>query len=113
MPETFCVGSMGKYIIFWCLSSYFQSLQGQTCLKRPLKKNSKNGFQYRLSLNAGQKYCRIFQGEHSALLSTCMKLPNDFKPFVLSIFEWPLKAGFTVRNYEKAFKVSTLYLLNQ
>ena len=40
----------------------------------------------------------MLQGEHSAILSTCIKLPNDFKPFVLSIFEWPLKAGFTVVN---------------
>ena len=30
-----------------------------TCLKRPLKKKIKNGFQDRLSLNAGQKYCRM------------------------------------------------------
>ena len=30
-------------------------------LKRPLKKGQKIGFQDRLSLNAGQKYCRILQ----------------------------------------------------
>ena len=29
------------------------------CLKRPLKKTTKIGFQDQLSLNAGQKYCRI------------------------------------------------------
>ena len=29
------------------------------CLKRPLKKNTKIGFQVRLSLNAGQKYCKM------------------------------------------------------
>ena len=41
------------------------------------------GFQDRLSLNAGQKYCsRMLRGEHSALLSTCIKLP-----FVIKIFE--------------------------
>ena len=34
--------------------------------------------------------------EHSAILSTFIKLPFDFKTFVLSIFEWPLKIGFTV-----------------
>ena len=32
----------------------------ETCLKRPLKKKTKIGFQDRLSLNAGQKYCRMF-----------------------------------------------------
>ena len=40
----------------------------RTCLKHPLKKNTKNGFRYQLSLNAGQKYCRLLQGEHSAIL---------------------------------------------
>ena len=34
--------------------------------------------------------------EHSAILSTCIKLPSVFKTFVLSFFEWPLKTGFTV-----------------
>ena len=46
-----------------------------TCLKRPLKKNTKVGFQYRLSLNSGQKYCRMVQGELSAILPPCIKLP--------------------------------------
>ena len=34
--------------------------------------------------------------EHSTTLSTCIQLPPVFKTFVLSIFEWPLKTGFTV-----------------
>ena len=66
------------------------------CLKWFLKQKTKVGFQDRLSLNAGQKYCRMLQGEHSAILSTCIKLPFAIKTFVLSIFEWPLKTGFTV-----------------
>ena len=66
----------------------------KTCLKWPLKKKTKNWFSR--SLNAGQKYCRMFQGEHSAILSTFIKLPFAIKTFVLSIFEWPLKTGFTV-----------------
>ena len=40
-----------------------------------------------LSLNAGQKYCRMLQGEHSAILSTFSKLPFIIKIFVLFIFE--------------------------
>ena len=56
----------------------------------------KIGFQDRLSLNAGQKYCRMLQWEHSAILSTIIKLPFVIKFFVLSIFEWPLQTGFTV-----------------
>ena len=31
--------------------------------------------------------------EHSAILSTCIKLPPVFKAFGLSIFEWPLQTG--------------------
>ena len=34
--------------------------------------------------------------EHSAILSTFIKLPFVFKIFVLSNFEWLLKTGFTV-----------------
>ena len=34
--------------------------------------------------------------EHSAILSTIIKLPYVIKIFVLSIFEWLLKAGFIV-----------------
>ena len=60
-----------------------------------LKKN-KNGFQDQLLLNAGQKYCRMPQGEHSAILSTFIKLPVVIKICVLSIFEWLFYTGFTV-----------------
>ena len=38
----------------------------------------------------------MVQREHSAILSTFIKLPFDNKIFVLSIFERPLKTGFTV-----------------
>ena len=37
-----------------------------------------------LSLNAGQKYCRMLQWEHSAILLTFIKLPFVIKIFVLS-----------------------------
>ena len=56
-----------------------------TCVKRPLLKRPKIGFQDQLSLNAGQKYCRMLQREHSAILSTFIKLPFVIKIFVLSI----------------------------
>ena len=67
----------------------------KTCLKRPLKKKTKIGFQHQLSLDAGQK-------EHSAILSTFIKLQFVIKIFILSIFEWPLKTGFTVICIAKA-----------
>ena len=59
-------------------------------------KKTKIGFQDQLSLNVGQKYCRMLQGEHSAILSTFIKLPFVVKAFVLSIFVWPFYTGFTV-----------------
>ena len=34
--------------------------------------------------------------EHSAILSTLIKLSFVIKIFVLSIFEWPFYTGFTV-----------------
>ena len=55
------------------------------------------GIQDQLLRNTGQKYCRMPQGEHSAILLTFVKLPFDIKIFVLSIFEWPFYTGFTVK----------------
>ena len=68
----------------------------KTCVKRSLSKRPKVGFQYQLSLNAGQKYCRMLKWEHSEILSTFIKLPFVINIFVLSIFEWLLYTGFTV-----------------
>ena len=48
--------------------------------------------------------------EHSALLSTCIKLSSVFKPFTLSIFEWLLKTGFIVVEAEEAKHVSYKYM---
>ena len=39
---------------------------------------------------------RLMQIKSIAILLTFMKLPIVIKIFVLSIFEWPLKTGFTV-----------------
>ena len=39
-------------------------------------------------------------GEHSAILSTFIKLPFVFNTFALSIFEWPFYVGFTVTNLD-------------
>ena len=53
-------------------------------------------FQDRLSLIAGQKHCGMFQGEHSAILLTFIKLLFVIKIFVLSIFEWHFYTDFTL-----------------
>ena len=54
------------------------------------KIKTKIGFQAHLSLNTGQKYCRMLQGEHSAILTTFIKLQFAIKIFILSIFKWSL-----------------------
>ena len=64
------------------------NLSKMVTLKRP-----KIVFQYQLLLNAGQKYCRMLHGEHSAILSTFIKLPFVIKIFVLSFYTPPLKCG--------------------
>ena len=55
------------------------------------KRRPKIGFQDRLALNAGQKYCRMLQ-------ETFIKLPFVFKTLVLSIFEWPLYCTYTLKT---------------
>ena len=71
-------------------------IYSKTCVKRPLSKRPKIGFQDQLSLYAGQKHCRMPKGGHSAILSTFIKLPFVIKIFVLSVFEWPSYTGSTV-----------------
>ena len=56
------------------------------------KRRPKIGFQDQLLLNAGQKYCRMLQGEHSAILLAFILLP-----FVIKIFghvnDCPMRPG--------------------
>ena len=67
------------------------------------------GFQDQLSPNAGQKYCRMLQGEHSAILLAFIKLPFVIKISVLSVFEWPFYTGFTLPS--NAFATVTQRLI--
>ena len=71
------------------------TLQKNLC-KTPLSKGPKFGFQDQISLNAGQMYCRVLQGEHAAILLTFSKLQFVIKIFVWSNFEWPFYTDFTV-----------------
>ena len=81
-------------------NSTVQEQYSKTCLKQPLKKDQKLVFKtdYRLmqvkSIAPWSKV--LLHGEHFAILLTFIKLPSVFMSFVLSIFEWPLKTGFTV-----------------
>ena len=47
----------------------------------------------------GECYCRMLQGEHSAIHSIFIKLPFVVKIFVLSIFEWPFYTGFKHQSF--------------
>ena len=76
----------------------YRDSYSKTCVKWPLSKRQKIGYQDQLSLNAGQKYCRLLQEEHSAILLTFIKLPFEIKIVVLSIFEWPIYTYFIVCN---------------
>ena len=62
----------------------------KTCVKQPLSKRLETVFQDHLLLNgevnAGQKYCRMLQGEHSAILSTFIQLPFASKIFFFYLF---------------------------
>ena len=46
------------------------------CLKQPHKKKTKVGFQDRLLLNAGQKYCRMLPFKSKAYSKPCLKRPH-------------------------------------
>ena len=66
------------------------------CTVKAVLAATQKEYQNWLSLNAGQKYCRMLQGVHSAILLTFIKVPFIINILVLSNFEWPLKTGFTV-----------------
>ena len=55
----------------------------------------------------------MLQGEHSAIVSTFIKLPFVIKIFVLYIFEWPFYTGFTVLFLEIVMNKLTWILRNK
>ena len=71
-------------------------IYSKTCLKQPLKKKDQKlvfKTKYRLMQVKSIAEC---SREHSAILTTCIKLTSVFYTFVLSNFERLLKTGFTV-----------------
>ena len=53
----------------------------------------------------------MLQREHSAILLTFIKIPFVIKIFVVSIFEWPLKTGFT--NPKDRFSRNEGYIMGE
>ena len=93
----FAVCSVGNLLGPKPFSQYSISANySETCLKRPLKKKTKNWFSRQIIAKCRSKVLQNALREHSAILSTFTKPPLVFNTFVLSILEWPLKTGFTV-----------------
>ena len=55
-----------------------------------------------------KRYCKMLQGEHSAILLTSIKLLFSIKTSVLSIIKLPLKTGFTVKFVVYCSLIGTL-----
>ena len=90
-----CYSEINRRNILMTYYKHKNGIQSNLSKTATLKK-TKIVFQDQLSLNAGQKYCIMLQGEHSAILSIFIKLPSVIKIFVLSIFEGTHKTGFTL-----------------
>ena len=58
---------------------------GDNCIQNLFRRHVAFASALELSLNAGQKYCKMLQGEHSAILLTFIRPPFVIKIFVLSI----------------------------
>ena len=98
--SAFFIHSPRNYNSYFCSwAVWFE--YSRTCVKRLLSKRHKIGLQDQLLLNAGQKYFRMLQSEHSAILSSFIKPLFVIKTFVLSVIEWPFYTGFTVLHYHK------------
>ena len=82
-------------------------LQGKTCLKPPLKKKTEIGFQDELSLICRLKVLQNAPREHSAILSTFIKLPFVVKTFVLSILAAVLDRFNCIFEQDTLFSVLT------
>ena len=100
-------------------SAYRRLGNNKTCVNGHSQK-AKIVFQDQLLLNAGQKYYRMLQQEHSVILLTCIELPFVIKFFILSIFEWQSYTGFTVvfplsaKSYSQFFiKKGEVFHVNQ
>ena len=64
-------------------------------------------------LNAGQKYYRTLRGEHSAILSSFIKLPFVIKIGLLSIFEWPILAASSYTHMRICIHVGTPLIISK
>ena len=89
-----------------------KSLYGYTVkpvLSSHSKRRLKIGFQDLLSLNACQKYSKILQEEHFAILLTLITLPFVIKFFVLFCLFVSVRFRFYCILFARAFSLGFLY----
>ena len=80
-------------------------------------KKTKNGFKDRLSLNAGQKYCRMLQREHSAYFRASLSYQLSLSPlfflFLNGRFTQVLHPFYCILSHVQMYKhglpVNTTY----
>ena len=66
-------------------------MYSKTCLKRPLTEETKIGFHDPLSVNAGSKVLQNAPREHSAIVSSFIKIPLSLKPLICLILSGRLR----------------------
>ena len=81
----------------------------KTCLKRPLIKKTKIGFQDQLLLNAGQKYCRMLQREHSAIRLISLSYPLSLRHLFYIFVSGRLRQGFLYLKIQQSLYIFTGY----
>ena len=64
-------------------------IYSKACVKQPLSKWPKNGFQDQLSLNAGWKYCRMLPWSILQYFWPALSYHLSVRFLFLAIFEWP------------------------
>ena len=100
-----CPPQYVNYLLYQYLSRVTRFLTmwySKTRLKRPLKRRPKKVFKTYNRLMLVKSIAECSRGQHSAVLLTCIKIPNGFQAFVLSIFKWSFKTCFTVYATSKA-----------
>ena len=75
----------------------------ETCLKWPLKKETKTGFQDQLWVNAGQSIAECSKRKLLQYFRPSLTYHFVIKIFVLSILKCPLKTGPTVFSFLHLF----------
>ena len=83
--------------------SRFVCAYSKTCVNGHSQKDRKFVLQDQLSLDAGQKYCRMLQGDHSAILSTFINSTADDWPKVLSLRTLLVRSVQHLVTYTKMF----------